>query len=116
MTLPTQRIPFKPWATERLVNESCFDRKRFEAIPTRGPNPNDQARRRQSSSPQSAWDARRRHAPCVIPISELWGMDFLHGRLGGEEAYVGALGTLKASNPAPPEAVVIVRVRLVSSS
>jgi hypothetical protein len=54
MTLLTHRIPFKPWAAERLVNASYFDRKRFDAIPTRGSNPNDQARGRQSSIPQPA--------------------------------------------------------------
>jgi hypothetical protein len=88
------------------VNVSCFDWKRFDAIPTRRPNPNDQARERQSSSLQRPWDAWRRHAPCVIPIPELWGMDCLCGRLDGEGAYVRALWTLTASNPVPPEAVV----------
>jgi hypothetical protein len=106
MTPPTQRIPFKPWATERLVNASCFDRKRFDAIPTRVVNPNDPARGRQPSSPQLAWDARRRHAPCSIPIPELWGMDCLYGRLDEEEAYIRRLWTMTASNPAPPDGVV----------
>jgi hypothetical protein len=106
MTPPTQRIPFKPWAHERLVNASCFDRKRFDAIPTRGVNPNDQTRGRQSSSPQSAWDARRRHAPCGIAIPELWGMDCLYSRLDGEAEYIRRLWTLTASNPAPPKTEV----------
>ncbi len=106
VTAPTQRVPFKPWATARLVNESCFDRTRFDAIPTRGPNPNDHGRGRQSSSPQLAWNARRRHAPCVIAIPEPWRMDCLYGRLDGEESYIRRLWTLTASNPAPPEALV----------
>jgi hypothetical protein len=106
ITAPTPRVPFKPWATERLVNESCFDRKRFDAKPTRVLLPHDQVRGRHSSSPQLAWDARRRHAPCSIAIPELWGMDCLYGRLDGEEAYIRRLWTLTNSNPVPAESVV----------
>ena len=60
-----RRIPFTTWASERDVALLCLDRVRFESVPTIGGR---DGLRRRVMSPQLAWEARRKHAPCAIPI------------------------------------------------
>jgi hypothetical protein len=93
-----RRLRFPPWTTERDVNPRCFDRIRFESVPTelRGDV-------RQHVSPQLAWEARRKHAPCAIPVPVELGMDCIYLREETENDYVHALAVLTAQNPPVPE-------------
>ena len=90
-----RRIPITTWASERDVNLLSLDRVRFESVPLI--DGRDGARRRMS--PQLAWEARRKHAPCAIPISPSWRMDCRYVRIEGEEQYVKRLWELTAANP-----------------
>ena len=90
-----RRIPITTWASERDVNLVSLDRVRFESVPLI--DGRDGARRRMS--PQLAWEARRKHAPCAIPISPSWRMDCRYVRIEGEEQYVKRLWELTAANP-----------------
>jgi hypothetical protein len=96
---PSSRVPFKTWASERDVNLMCLDRVRFESIPV---SEGGGGLRRRAMIPQLAWEARRKHAPCAIPISPEWGMDCRYVRIEEEEAYVRRLWELTAPNPPAP--------------
>jgi hypothetical protein len=50
-------------------------------------------------SPHLAWEARRRHTPCSVPIDAAWNMDTLYLRGVEEERYVKALSELTANVP-----------------
>ena len=98
-----RRIPFTTWASERDVALLCLDRVRFESVPTIGGR---DGLRRRVMSPQLAWEARRKHAPCAIPIPPEWGMDCHYMRVDSEKDYVRRLWELTAPNPRSPAALV----------
>jgi hypothetical protein len=91
-----RRIPITTWASERDVNLLSLDHVRFESVPLI--DGRDGTRRREMS-PQLAWEARRQHAPCTIPISPAWRRDCRYVRIESEEGYVRRLWELTAPNP-----------------
>jgi hypothetical protein len=93
-----RRVPFLPWVTERESNPRCFDRVRFDSVPDdpRGGN-------RRATTPQQAWEARRKHAPCGIRIPPDLGMDCLYLREEQEEDYVRRLAEFTRKHPRVPE-------------
>jgi hypothetical protein len=85
------RTPFKPWVEDRLLNANCFDSQRIDAIPDRVSGRSGRGLQHGASSPLLAWEARRRHTPCSVPIGPNWDMDNLHLRGVKEEPYIKAL-------------------------
>jgi hypothetical protein len=51
------------------------------------------------SSPQLAWEARRRHTPSSVPIDPAWDMDTLYLRGVEKERYVKELSEFTANAP-----------------
>jgi hypothetical protein len=94
-----RRIPITTWESERDVNLLCLERIRFESVPVI--DGRDGTRRR-AMSPQLAWEARRKHAPCTIQISPSWRMDCRYVRIYNEEEYVRRLWELTAPKPSAP--------------
>jgi hypothetical protein len=93
--------PFKAWEVERNVNTQCFDRKRFDCVPVVAARTKPQSR--QGTSPQLAWEARRKHSPYSFFIDPAWDMDCLYVRVLGEETYVRGLWKLTSPSPRDPE-------------
>jgi hypothetical protein len=93
------RAPFKPWVEDRLLNPNCFDSQRVDAIPDRVSGRSGRSLQHGASSPQLAWEARRRHTPCSVPIDPTWDMDNLYLRGVEEAAYVQALFEFTAAVP-----------------
>jgi hypothetical protein len=60
-----RQMPYKAWAAERDVNVLCLDRVRFDSVPV---TVGQGDLRRMPTSSQMAWEARRKHAPCSVPI------------------------------------------------
>ena len=83
-----RRVPITTWASERGVNLLSLDCVRFESVTL--VDGRDGARRRMMS-PQLAWEARRKHASCAIPIPASWQMDCRYMRIESEEWYVKRL-------------------------
>jgi hypothetical protein len=98
-----RRMPFKTWAAERDVNVLCLDRVRFDSVPV---TVGQGDLRRMPTSPQMAWEARRKHAPCSVPIPPAWGMDALYLRESGEESYVRRLWKVTTQDPRGSETSV----------
>jgi hypothetical protein len=94
-----RRIAITSWASERDINLLSLDRVRFESVPLI--DGRDGTLRR-AMSPQLAWEARRKHAPCPIPISPSWRMDCLYVRIDSEEEYVRRLWELTVPNSRAP--------------
>jgi hypothetical protein len=94
-----RRIPITTWTSERDVNLLSLERVRFESLPLI--DGRDGTRRR-AMSPQLAWEARRKHAPCTIPISPSWRMNCRYVRIESEEEYVRRLWELTTSNQRAP--------------
>jgi hypothetical protein len=82
-----RRIAITSWAFERDINLLSLDRVCFESVPLI--DGRDGTRR--AMSPQLAWEARRKHAPCTIPISPSRRMDCRYVRIDSEEEYVRRL-------------------------
>jgi hypothetical protein len=93
------RAPFKPWVEDRLRNPNCFDSQRIDAIPDRVSGRSGRSLQHGASSPQLAWEARRRHTPCSVPIDPTWDMDNLYLRGVEEEPYVKALSAFTTATP-----------------
>jgi hypothetical protein len=93
------RTPFKPRVEDRLLNPNCFDSQHIDAIPDRVSGRSGRGLQHRASSPQLAWDARRRHPPCSIPIDPNWDMDSLYLRGFEEEPYVKALMAFTTAVP-----------------
>jgi hypothetical protein len=74
----SRRIAITSWASEREVNLLSLDRVRFESVPLI--DGRDGTRRR-AMGPQLAWEVRRKHAQCKIPISPAWRMDCRYVRV-----------------------------------
>jgi hypothetical protein len=83
-----RRIPITTWESEGDVNLLSLDRVRFESVPLI--DGRDGARRR-AMSLQLAWEVRRQHAPCTIPISPSWRMDCRYVQIETEGGYVRRL-------------------------
>jgi hypothetical protein len=99
----SSRVPFKSWVEDRQLNPNCFDSQRIDAIPDRvsgmGAGRGGRGLQHGASSPQLAWEARRRHTPCSVPIDPAWDMDNLYLRGVEEERYVKALAEFTANTP-----------------
>jgi hypothetical protein len=93
------RTPFKPWVEDRLLNANCFDSQRIDAIPDRVSRRSGRGLQHGASSPQLAWEARRRHTPSSVPIDPNWDMDNLYLRGVDEEPYVKALMAFTTAVP-----------------
>jgi hypothetical protein len=97
------RAPFRPWVEDRQLNPNCFDNQRLDAIPDRasgmGTRRGGRGLQHGVSSPQLAWEARRRHTPCSVAIDPAWDMDTLYLRGVEEEPYVKALFEFTANAP-----------------
>jgi hypothetical protein len=97
------RAPFRTWVEDRHLNPNVFDKQHPDAIPDRtsgmGSHRGGRGLQHGVSSPQLAWEARRRHTPCSIPIDTAWDMDTLYLRGVEEERYVKALAEFTASAP-----------------
>jgi hypothetical protein len=95
----SRRIPITTWESERDVNLLCLDRIRFESVPVIDGRVGT---RRRAMNPQLAWEARRKHAPCTIPISPSSRVDCRYVRIDNEIEYVRRLWELTAPNPSAP--------------
>jgi hypothetical protein len=106
----SSRVPFKPWVEDLQLNPNCVDSQRIDAIPDRvsGMVAGRSGRGLQHgvSSPQLAWEARRRHTPCSVSIDPAWDMDNLYLRGVEEEPYVKALAEFTASSPTRVDATL----------
>jgi hypothetical protein len=91
-----RRIPFKTWAAERDIRLICLDRVRFDSVPV---TVGQGDLRRPPTSPQMAWEARRKHAPCSVPNPHAWGVDTLYLRDPNEKSYVRRLWQDTAQDP-----------------
>jgi hypothetical protein len=81
------RTPFKPWVEDRLLNANCSDSQRIDAIPDRVSGRSGSGLQHDSSSLQLAWEARRRHTLCSVPIDPNWDMYNLYLR-GVEDIHI----------------------------
>jgi hypothetical protein len=97
------RAPFRTWVEDRQLNPNGFDNQRLDLISDRtagmGSHRGVPGLKHGVSSPQLAWEARRRHTPCSIRIDPAWDMDTLYLRGGEEERYVKALAEFTANAP-----------------
>jgi hypothetical protein len=94
-----RRIAITSWASERDINLLSLYRVRFESVTLI--DGRDGTRRR-AVSPQLSLEARRKHAPCTIPISPSWRMDCRCVWIEREEGYVRRLRELTVPNPRAP--------------
>jgi hypothetical protein len=97
------RAPFRTWVEDRQLNPKGFDNQRLDAILDRtagmGSHRGGRGLQHDVSSPQLAWEARRRHTPCSIRIYSYWDMDTLYLRGVEEERYFKALSEFTANAP-----------------
>jgi hypothetical protein len=97
------RAPFRTWVEDRQLNPNSFDNQRLDDIPDRtagmGPQRSGRGLQHGVSSPQLAWEARRRHTPCSVRIDPAWDIDTLYLRGVEEERYVKALSEFTANAP-----------------
>jgi hypothetical protein len=95
--------PFRTWVEYRQMNPNDFDNQRLDAIPDRtagmGSQRGGRGLENGVSSPQLAWEARRRHNPCSVRIDPAWDMDTLYLRGVEEERYVKALSAFNENAP-----------------
>jgi hypothetical protein len=91
------------WVKDRQLNPNCFDNQRLDDIPNRtsgmGSQTGGRGLQHGVRSPQLAWEARRRHTPCSVPIDPARDMDTLCLRGVEEERYVKALSEFTANAP-----------------
>jgi hypothetical protein len=89
------RAPFRTWVEDRQLNSNSFDNQRLDAIPDRtagmGPQRGGRGLQHGVSSPQLAWEARRRHISLSVRIDRAWDMYTLYLRGVEEERYVKSL-------------------------
>ena len=78
--------PFTLWASERTRAPARFDNRRYDGVPVR-----EKRDQRAATSPETAWNARRRHAPCHIRLPPSSPLDCHFLRLAEEEPYVQRL-------------------------
>jgi hypothetical protein len=99
----TTRAPFRTWVEDRQLNPNGFDNQGLDAIPDRTAGMWSQRGGRGLqhgvSSPQLAWEARRRHAQCSVRIDPAWDMDTLYLSGVEEERYLKALYEFTANAP-----------------
>jgi hypothetical protein len=97
------RPTFRTWVEDRQLNPNGFDNQRLDAITDRadgmGSHRGGRGLHHGVSSPQLAWEARRRHTSCSIRIDPAWDMDTLYLRGVEEERYVQALAEFTANSP-----------------
>jgi hypothetical protein len=78
------RAPFRTWVEDLQLNPNCFDNQRLDSIPDRtsgmGSQRGGRGFQHVVSSHQLAWEARRLHTPCLVPINPAWDMDTLYLR------------------------------------
>jgi hypothetical protein len=95
------RAPFRTWVEDQQLNPNSFDNQRLDAIPDRtagmGPQRCGRGLQHGVSSPQLAWEARRRHTPYSVRIDPAWDMDILYLRGVEEERYVKSLSEFTAN-------------------
>lgn len=77
------RPPFTRWAEERLREPMRFDNARLDQVPIREKRDGQPA-----TSPELAWNARRRHAPCHERVPDTCRVDCHYLRLDEEYEYV----------------------------
>jgi hypothetical protein len=94
-----RRMQITTLVSERDVNLLSLDRVRFESVHLI--DGRDGTRRRVMST-QLAWEERRKHAPCTIPISPSWRVDCRYVRIESEEKYVRLRWELTTPNPRAP--------------
>jgi hypothetical protein len=102
MVDPT-RAPFRTWVKDRQLNPNSFENQRLDAITDRnagmGPQRDGRGMKHGVSSPQLAWEARRRHTPCSVRIDTDWDMETLYLRGVEEERHVKELSEFTANAP-----------------
>jgi hypothetical protein len=99
---PTRAL-FRTWIEDRQLNPNSFDNQQLDAILDRtagvGPQRGVRGLQHGVSSPQLAWEARRRHNPCSVRIDSAWDMDIPFLRGVEEERYVKSLSEFTANAP-----------------
>jgi hypothetical protein len=97
------RAPFRTWVEDRPWKPNGFENQRLDAITDRtsgmGSQRGGRGFQHGISSPQLAWEVRRSHTPCSIPIDPASDIDTLYLRGVEEERYVKALGEFTVNAP-----------------
>jgi hypothetical protein len=78
-----ERPAFSQWAEERVTQPPRFDNVRLDQVPIRERRDGQPA-----TSPELAWNARRRHAPCHTRVPATCRVDSHYLRLDEEFEYV----------------------------
>jgi hypothetical protein len=78
-----ERPAFSQWAEERVTQPPRFDNIRLDRVPVRERRDGQAA-----TSPELAWNARRRHAPCHTRVPATCQVDCHYLRLDEEFEYV----------------------------